>query len=232
MQKPWTLQEVRNVCKANGTADDARMCEITQELNDGFSVVENMNKVVSFFGSKQIKEDDRLYQKAQNLAGRLVSEQGYTVVTGGGPGIMEAANRGAFEAGGKSVGFTIELEAHHQKPNQYLTDQVDFHYFFARKVMLAFAARLYIVFPGGFGTMDEFFELVTLKQEHKIPQIPIVCVGSHFWRPMERVLRTTFLEDFGTIVPSDLDIFQIIDDEDDILELATSLPKRHTTSAK
>ncbi len=230
MQKPWTLQEIRDVCKATGTADDARMCEITQEFNDGFRMVEDMNKVVSFFGSKQINPDHDLYKKTQTLSSRLVKELGYTVVTGGGPGIMEAANRGAFESGGRSVGFTIELEAHHQAPNRFLTDQIDFHYFFARKVMLAFAARLYIVLPGGFGTMDEFFELVTLKQEHKIPPIPIVCVGSHFWRPLERMMRTTFLEDYGTIAESDLEMFHIMDDEDEILDLAATLPKRHTTS--
>ncbi len=228
MQKPWTLQEIRNVCQANGTADDARMCEITQELNDGFTLVENLNKVVSFFGSKQLQEKHQQYIQARQLAARLVTELDYTVVTGGGPGIMEAANRGAHEAGGRSVGLTIELEAHHQKPNQYLTDQIDFHYFFTRKVMLAFAARLYLFFPGGFGTMDEFFELITLKQERKIPPIPIVCVGSHFWRPLERTMRTTFLEDYGTVTEADFNLFTILDDLDEIVDYARSLPKRHT----
>lgn len=228
MQKPWTLQEIRNFCLANGTSDEARICEITEEFNNGFRLVEQMNKVVTFFGSKQLKEQDRLYQEAMSIASKLVGELDYTVVTGGGPGIMEAANRGAKEAGGRSVGLTIEIEAHHQKSNAYLTDTVDFHYFFARKVMLAFAARLYIFFPGGFGTMDEFFELLTLEQEYKIPRIPIICVGSHFWRPLERTIRTTFLEDYGTIIPDDLKLFHIIDDERDIIELASTLPKRHT----
>ncbi len=228
MQKPWTIQEFRNVCSAFGTADDARMCAITQEFDEGFSFVEELDKVVSFFGSKQIDDGDRLYQSARDIAYRLVKELGYTVVTGGGPGIMEAANRGTHEAGGTSVGLTIELEAHHQEPNPYINKQIDFHYFFARKVMLAFAARLYIFFPGGFGTMDEFFELLTLEQEHKIPRIPIVCVGSHYWRPLERVIRTTFLEDYGTVIPTDLELFHIIDDERDIMELAARLPKRHT----
>lgn len=228
MQKPWTLQEIRNVCQANGTADDVRMCEITQELNDGFSLVENMNKVVSFFGSKQINENHPNYQQAQQLASKLVKELDYSVITGGGPGIMEAANRGAYEAGGRSVGLTIELEAHHQITNKYLTDQLDFHYFFVRKVMLAFAARLYLFFPGGIGTMDEFFELLTLKQERKIPPIPIVCVGSHFWRPLERTMRTTFLADYETVSENDFDLFTIMDDDKEILQLASTLPKRHT----
>mgnify|MGYP003442298328 FL=1 len=118
MQKPWSLQEIRNVCLANGTADDARMCEITQEFNDGFTMIEKINKAVSFFGSKSTKEGDELYTSARSLAHRLVSEHNYSIVTGGGPGIMEAANRGAHEAGGRSVGLTTDLEAHHQIPNE------------------------------------------------------------------------------------------------------------------
>ncbi len=228
MQKPWTIQEIRNVCRATGTADDARMCQITQEFDNGFSFVEKLDRVVSFFGSKQTRESDKLYESARTIAHRLVDELDYTVVTGGGPGIMEAANRGAKEAGGRSVGLTIELEAHRQLVNPYLTDQLDFHYFFARKVMLAFAARLYIFFPGGFGTMDEFFELLTLEQEYKMPRVPIICVGSHYWRPLERTIMTTFLEDYGTIVPADMQLFHILDSADEILELAANLPKRHT----
>ena len=141
---------------------------------------------------------------------------------------MEAANRGAKEAGGRSVGLTIELETHRELANTYLTDKIDFHYFFTRKVMLAFAARVYIFFPGGYGTMDEFFELLTLEKEYKIPRIPIICVGSHYWRPLERFMQTTFLEDYATISQSDLGLFHIVDNEDEIIELAKAQPKRHT----
>jgi uncharacterized protein (TIGR00730 family) len=158
------------------------------------------------------------------LAKRIVGELRYTVVTGGGPGVMEAANRGAFEAGGNSIGLTIDLPSE-QETNKYLTDRIDFHYFFSRKVCLSFSAEAYVFFPGGFGTLDEFLEILTLIQTGKIPKAPMILFGPQFWTPLHEYFKD-MLAARGRVDESDLLHYKITDNEDEVLEIIRSAPIR------
>lgn len=216
-KKPITLLEISEAAKK-------RVTLITQEFTNGFEFVKNYPRSVTFFGSARTKEDESYYNKARELAGRIVKELRYSVTTGGGPGIMEAANRGAFEAGGNSLGLTIELP-NEQLDNKYLTDKEDFHYFFSRKVCLSFSAEAYIFFPGGFGTLDEFLEILTLVQTNKIPKAPMILVGTSFWTPLEQFFKGIPLEN-KMIEEKDLSLYTITDDEDEILKIIKSAPIR------
>ena len=159
--------------------DTWRIFRIISELVEGFDDLSKIPRAVTVFGSARVDEDDQYYQKARFL-GKLLAENDIPVITGGGPGIMEAANRGAYENGGLSIGLNIELPME-QKPNKYLNLLKSFRYFFVRKLMLIKYGWVYIIFPGGFGTLDEFFEAVTLIQTHKIKPFPIILVGSEYW---------------------------------------------------
>jgi uncharacterized protein (TIGR00730 family) len=198
---------------------------IGKEFTDGFEFLSNYPKSVTVFGGTYFTEDSPYYKKARHLTKRIAEELQYCVLTGGGPGIMEAANRGAFEAGGESLGLTIELE-NHQIQNPYLTNNLDFYYFFSRKVCLSFSAESYIFFPGGFGTFDEFFEILTLVQTRKIEKVPIILVGSDFWKPLDALMKKEMLGR-GTIDKEDLNLYKITDNEDEILEMVRSAPVRN-----
>ena len=169
-----------------------RLAVISKEFSESFEFLKQYPKSVTIFGSTRTSEDDPYYEKARHLASRIVTELRYAVATGGGPGIMEAANRGAYEAGGNSIGLLIELPAG-QLENKYMTDKMTFHHFFSRKVALAFSAEAYIFFPGGFGTLDEFSEILTLVQTLKIAQVPILLVGEEYWKPLMQVFRDKML---------------------------------------
>ncbi len=201
-----------------------RLNRIDREFREAFKLLEDMPKSVSIFGSNVVTEGNQYYGEARRLAARLARELHYAVVTGGGPGIMEAANRGAAEAGGVSVGFTIDI-AHAEPSNAYANRELPFHYFFTRKVALSFAASMYIFFPGGYGTLDEFFELITLIQTRKIQSIPIVCFGTRYWHPVERLLDT-YARQEGYISDNDLALFTVTDDLDEIIRLARQAPLR------
>lgn len=201
-----------------------RINRIDREFRAAFKLLETMPKSVSVFGSNVVAEGNQYYGEARRLAARLVKELGYAVVTGGGPGIMEAANRGAAEAGGVSVGFTIDI-AHAEPRNRYANQELPFHYFFTRKVALSFAASMYIFFPGGYGTLDEFFELITLVQTRKIQPIPIYCYGSRYWHPIQRQLDTYARKD-GYISDVDFELFTVTDDLDLIIQAARHAPTR------
>ena len=215
--KPITLLEISESSKK-------RVALITKEFTHGFEFIKNYPRSVTFFGSARIKENEPYYKKARALAGRIVKELHYSVVTGGGPGIMEAANRGAFENSGNSLGLTIDLP-HEQKDNQYLTDKLDFHYFFSRKVCLSFSAEAYIYFPGGFGTLDEFLEVLTLIQTNKIPKAPIILVGYEFWNSVEQLFRDILIKN-KTIDEEDLSLYTITDNEDQIIKIIKEAPIR------
>ena len=215
---PLTKQELHN------TAVE-RVHLIAKEFTDGFSFLRNYPRSVTVFGGSHFKQGDLYYIKARELTGRIVNEMGYSVLTGGGPGIMEAANRGAFEAGGISLGLTIEL-AKHQIQNQYLTRNLNFYYFFSRKVCLSFSAEAYIFFPGGFGTLDEFFEIITLVQTRKIEKVPIILVGSDFWNPLDEFMRKEMLSN-GAIDQGDLRLYKITDNLDEIIEIVKNAPVRN-----
>lgn len=217
--KPLTIAEVHE-------ATQKRVSLITKEFKMGFDFLIKHPKSVTFFGSARTPEDNMYYKKAERLGYRLAKEHNFSIITGGGPGIMEAAHKGAKDAGGNAVGFTIRLPKE-QTTNKYVTDEIKFHYFFSRKVMLSFAAEAYLYFPGGFGTMDELFEILTLVQTGKIPRVPIVLVGSEFWDPLYEYITKTIFEDEHNISKEDLDLFKIMDDEDEIVELVAKAPVRN-----
>ena len=194
-----------------------RVSEISKEFTEGFRFLENYPKSVTFFGGNQLREDSPYYESARTLASRLVKELGYSIISGGGPGIMEAANRGAFEAGGSSLGLLIKLPEG-QVTNKYLTGEFSLYYFFVRKVCLSFSAEAFIFYPGGFGTLDEFFEILTLTQTKKVGGVPIICVGSEYWNNLKEFMKKDLLGR-GTINEYDLDLFHIIDDHDEIINI-------------
>jgi uncharacterized protein (TIGR00730 family) len=195
------------------------------EFEKGYDLIKKYPRSVSILGSARFKEDNIYYQKAKSLGYKISTELKYAVVTGGGPGIMEAANRGAKEAGGVSIGFNIKLD-NEQTVNPYVTEHVDFEYFFSRKTLLYFSAESYVYFPGGFGTMDEFFEIITLVQTRKIPKVPVILVGREFWTPLLDLIKQKMLVENSTINGDDMNIYQIVDDEDEIIEIIRKAPYR------
>jgi len=194
--------------------DSWRMFHIIAEFVEGFEALAEIHPSVSIFGSSRVNSDDKVYQRAAQVA-QLLAENGFGVITGGGPGVMEAANKGASLAGGKSVGLNIQLP-HEQEPNPYTNLNLSFRYFFVRKVMFVKYAVAYIIFPGGFGTMDELFESMTLIQTHKIRPFPVILVGSEYWKGLLDWMRSVVLQE-AKISLSDLDIFQLIDDPEEIV---------------
>lgn len=227
--KPVVNQPERDIQSAprklpiTTTAD--RLRTIEEEFREGFEFLHPDRKSVTFFGSTTIGETNPYYQQAKSLATEIVSDLDYSIVTGGGPGIMEAANRGALEAGGKSYGITIELPDK-QVRNPYLTASYECSYFFVRKVLLSFAARAYIFFPGGYGTLDELFEILTLVQTNKIERIPIILVGNEYWLKWEEFVKTELLDKYQTIQSQDIDLYRITDNVDEILEMIATAPER------
>jgi uncharacterized protein (TIGR00730 family) len=190
------------------------MFRIMAEFVDGFEALAKYHPAVSVFGSTRIKPGDEVYQKAEQI-GKLLAENGFAVITGGGPGVMEAANKGAISAGGKSIGLNIELPLE-QKPNPYTNITLNFRYFFVRKVMFVKYAVAYIILPGGFGTMDELLESITLIQTKKIKPFPVILVGSRYWKGFLDWIKEVVLEE-GKISPADLDILQVVDEPGDII---------------
>ncbi len=197
--------------------------DCAEELLAGLTAVKQYPKTVSFFGSARTKEGSAYYEKARELAGEICKE-GFTVITGGGPGIMEAANRGSKEACGYAVGFNIELPSE-QVINPYVTHGVNFKFFSARKMALFFSAEACLFFPGGFGTLDEFFQVITLVQTRKTHSIPLILVGSEFWNPLDEFIKETLLGTFKTISPEDVNLYHISDDKEEILNIIRNTPK-------
>ena len=194
--------------------DSWRMFHIIAEFVEGFEALADSYPSVSFFGSSRVTSNDEVYKKAEHVA-QLLAENGFGVITGGGPGVMEAANKGALEAGGKSVGVNIELPFE-QKPNPYTNIRLSFRYFFVRKVMFVKYAVAFIILPGGFGTMDELFESITLIQTKKIKPFPVFLVGSDYWKGLLAWIKGVVLKG-ENISPEDLNIIQVIDDPEEIV---------------
>ena len=197
------------------TSDSWRVFRIMGEFVDGFDNLATVTKGVSVFGSARTPESDPVYQAARET-GRLLGEAGFEVITGGGPGVMEAANRGAFEAGAVSIGCNIELPFE-QQPNPYLTHSLSFKYFFVRKTMFIKYSNAYLIFPGGYGTMDELFEALTLIQTRKIRNFPVVLFGSQYWRGMLAWLTSAMLNE-KNISPEDLGLIHLTDSPADAVE--------------
>ena len=195
--------------------DSWRIFRIMAEFVEGFEVMADVGTGVSIFGSARTKPSDPFYQQAEETA-RLLAKEGLAVITGGGPGIMEAGNKGAFEAGGTSIGLNITLPQE-QEGNRYQTISLDFHYFYARKVMFVKYASAFICFPGGFGTLDEFFEVLTLVQTLKVEPYPIILYGSGYWSGLVDWLKAQLMPQF--IDREDVDIFKVVDDPRDAVRL-------------
>lgn len=200
-----------------------RILKIMDEFVEGFKTVRKYKLAVTFFGSARSTMNPKMYEEATLLA-HMLAKSGFAVITGGAGGIMEAANKGAYEAKGQSIGFNIELNTE-QRPNKYLTEVTTFNYFFSRKVMLAFASELYIYFPGGFGTLDELFEILTLVQTNKIKRIPIILYGKEYWTPLVDFIENTMLKEHKTIDKDDLKLFRVVDSVEEAYELALKLVK-------
>lgn len=191
-----------------------RIFRIMSEFVEGFEFLSNLQKEVTFFGSARALPENKYYKMARDLGHRLAKD-GYTIITGGGPGLMEAGNRGAFEANGESVGLDIALPTE-QRRNKYVKKSKGFHYFFTRKVMLSASAQAYVFFPGGFGTFDELFEVVTLIQTGKMSdQVPVILVGKDYWGGLLEWIKTIMMEKNGFVEPFEFDILQLVDSVDE-----------------
>jgi uncharacterized protein (TIGR00730 family) len=195
--------------------DELRLERIRTEVDAGFDALRDVGEAVCVFGSARIGSDHRWYELCRETAHCLVGH-GFSVITGGGPGLMEAANRGAAEAGGLSVGLNIELP-HEQETNPYVNRSLQFHYFFARKLMFVRYARAFVIFPGGFGTLDEMFESLTLIQTKRIKHFPTILVDSDHWQPLLEWIDDT-LEDEGMISPGDKELLVVADSPDEVCQ--------------
>ena len=199
------------------------LTKIMGEFTQGFDFLKRFKKSVSIMGSSRVGLEHRLYREATKLAYKL-AKAGFAVITGGGPGIMEAANKGAFEAGGRSVGLNIRL-ATEQRTNKYVKESESFTFFFTRKVMLETGASLYVFFPGGFGTLDEFFEMITLIQTNKIRPVPVILIGYKFWQPLLDWIYYTLYKKEKAIDKKDMDIYYLVDTAEEAYQLVKELSK-------
>jgi hypothetical protein len=207
------------VCKPK-TIESWRIFKIMSEFIEGFDMIRRYGLAVTFFGSARATLGDEVYKHAEDLAARL-AKKGFAVITGGSAGIMQAANKGAFQVGGASIGLNIDLPDI-QIYNPYLTEKFGFHHFFVRKVMLTYASEVYVYFPGGFGTLDEFFEIMTLIQTKKIKKVPIVLFGKDYWDPLITFFQKNLYEERGAIDKSDMDLYKVVDTVDDAFEYITA----------
>ena len=218
--KHLTTDDIKNGCIAltGDSNEETKLCMIQEEFKNGIDGIKNITPSVTFYGSARIKEEEPIYGKVQKLAYRISKELNYSIITGGGAGLMEAANRGAHEAGGQSLGLTIKLP-HEQKTNVYVTEEIPFYFFFARQVSMSYATEVCIFCPGGFGTLNELFEILTHLQTGKIGHIPVILYGKDFWTPLQSFIKETLLAKYKVIADNDLNLYVITDDDDEILEV-------------
>lgn len=194
-----------------------RVFRIMSELVDGYEFLSDQHKEITIFGSARTKPGTRYYLEAEKL-GRMLASEGYTTITGGGPGIMEGANKGAYESGGESLGLNIQLPTE-QRVNPYVKKGLGFHFFFTRKVMLTSPSQAFVVFPGGYGTLDEFFEVITLIQTGKMPRVPIVLMGKEYWSALDVFIRQEVMAHHEAIDPEDLRLYSIVDSADEAMRI-------------
>ncbi len=222
-QKPKGWNEIK-------TNDSWAIFKIMGEFVSGFEKLSRIGPCVSIFGSARTKPDQKYYKLSVAIAEKIV-ENGYGVITGGGPGIMEAGNKGAHLAGGTSVGLNIDLPFE-QHDNPYIDGDksIYFDYFFVRKVMFVKYSQGFVVLPGGFGTLDELFESITLIQTHKIDKFPIILVGTEYWQGLFDWIKNTLLDKFNTISPGDIDLLHLVDTEDEVLEVLNNFYNEYELS--
>ena len=222
---PWG-QEMGEVPLDFRSSFHWRVFRIMSEFVDGWQFITDYKNTVSILGSARFAEDNKWYQVARELGG-LLAHAKIGVVTGAGPGIMEGGNRGAYESGGESIGISIRLPFE-QRTNPYITKSQPFYYFFVRKVMLFYTAQAYVFFPGGFGTLDEFFELVTLVQTHKIDRasVPLILVGKEFWSPLLAYVNDTVYEKYKAIDKEDMQLYHLVDTAQEAMDIISKSPPR------
>ncbi len=216
--KPRNIQrmdEKQYLVDALSIEESWRIFRIMAEFVEAIETLSQVKNGITIFGSARVRPDDPYYQKAEYLARRL-AENGFSVITGGGPGIMEAANKGAAAAGGQSIGMNIRLP-YEQKPNPYANTSIEYKYFFIRKVMFVKYAVAYVILPGGFGTMDEFFEALTLIQTKRIKGFPVILMGSEYWQGLISWMKGTMIGN-DKIEPCDLELIHVIDDPDEVVK--------------
>lgn len=223
--KKMTLDDIRNGCISlhgpNNT--ESEICVINEELRQAIDAVRALPKSITVFGSARTPESDPYYQQAVRVSERA-GRSGFITITGGGPGIMEAANRGAKNANVESVGMTIKLPME-QVTSLYVTNEIPFYFFFTRKTAMRYGARVFLFFPGGYGTLDELMESLTLKQTGKIDPVPFILVGTEFWKPLDTFIREQLVTR-ELIDPTDPELYTITDDEDEIMRIILSAPER------
>lgn len=213
------LKAEEELLKKLSIADLERANLYAKDLGRGLQIVRSFPQGVTIFGSARLPQDNKYCVMAYKLGG-LLAKNGHTVVTGGGPGIMEAASHGAYEIGGRTIGLNITLK-HEQFPNPYLTECITFEYFFARKVMLAMAAKVFVFCPGGFGTMDELSEILCLMQEGKMPKMPVFLLGKSYWKSFDRVIKKML--ELKLVSAPDTKIFKITDDITEVIKAANKI---------
>lgn len=225
--KPKEGTKAWNEIKTN---DSWAIFKIMGEFVNGYEKLSQIGPCVSIFGSARTKPDQKYYQLTERIAQKIV-DHGYGVITGGGPGIMEAGNKGAHLAGGISVGLNIDLPfEQHDNPYIDKDKSLDFDYFFVRKVMFVKYSQGFVVMPGGFGTLDELFEAITLIQTNKIDKFPIILVGSEFWGGLIEWIRSTLQDSFKNISEGDIDLVQVVDTEDEVLEILDKFYEEYNLS--
>jgi uncharacterized protein (TIGR00730 family) len=222
------LLEAETTAIVSELSDEARLERIHEELQQGFAALAHVGKAVSIFGSARTPAGHPQYEQARRVA-RMLGSAGWAIITGGGGGVMEAANRGARDAGVPSIGLDIELP-HEQAMNPYVDVGLTFHYFFTRKVMFVRYASAFVAFPGGFGTLDELFEVATLRQTQKIRHFPIVLVGSDYWHGLIDWLRDPVLRE-GKIVAEDVERLQVVDEPSEVLAILEDVEHRRPRKA-
>lgn len=218
--------EFKRLLDEHSNGQDAtpwKVFTIMSEFVNGFEFLRHHKKAVTIFGSARSGFPEDIYRDARTLAHRLAKD-GFAVITGGGPGIMEAANRGAYDAGGKSVGLNIKLK-YEQHVNKYVTESEDFKYFFVRKTMLSLASQICIFFPGGYGTLDELFDILTLIQTEKIPRVPLILVNKAYWAPLLAWMHEYLYRTHRAVNRKDLDLYYVTDNADESYRLIQRLIK-------
>lgn len=223
--KKLTVEDIVNGCiRLYGKDEtDTQICVMNEELRQGFSVLEEYQKSITIFGSARTPVTDPFYQLAVRIGGGA-AKLGKAIITGGGPGIMEAGNRGAIDAGGPSIGMTIVLP-HEQHTNPYVNVEIPFYFFFTRKTAMRYSSQVYLFFPGGYGTLDELMETLTLIQTGKIDKVPVVLVGAEFWQPLDQFIRQDLVNE-EMISEMDPNLYTITDDEEQILDIIKNAPER------
>ena len=212
-----------NQRKDSVSEDPWRVFRIMSEFVEGFEVLSGVGKAVSIFGSSRIQPGNKYYKLAEEVA-YFLAKAGYAVITGSGPGIMEAANKGTKRAGGHSIGLNIQIPSE-QMPNKYVDTLLDFRYFFVRKVMFVKYAKAFVIMPGGYGTLDEFTEAINLIQTERIPKFPVVLFGSEYWKGMLDWLRGTVLKN-GSISKEELNIFTVVDNPKEVVRVINKFYKK------